>query len=112
MNIAERCASVLGVAEQITSQQEDTIMDAWQLIQKRIDEGWEFTIGQHVDGLQGYWAAFVPNDERGFCLGCEEPVAPDWEECGHSLYLTSAILMADRIAQGEDVKVPDHNEFL
>lgn len=88
-------------------------MTLLSLIQQRVDEGWEFQTGQHIDGLSGFWAAFVQNDPSDSlcCSECDEPITARWEESGHGLNLGVAIRMADAIAQGVTILVPDGSKF-
>ena len=85
-------------------------MNLWKLIKQRVNEGWSFEIGQHTEGLQGYYAFCVSNDTEDCCEECGEPTS-SWDTSGHALTISDAVKMADRIAQGEEVKVPDAKEF-
>ncbi len=85
-------------------------MTIWQLIQKRIDEGWELQAGHHYEGHQGYWACFIREDAE-CCKECDEVLPVDWDESGHAWKLDTAIIMADRVAQGEEIKVPNSSVF-
>lgn len=86
----------------------------WKLIKKRVNEGWLFQIGQHVEGMTGYWAVFTQNDPHPLCRcsECDEAPLTEWDGCGHATSIEGAVKMADCVARGKDVKIPDSSVFV
>jgi len=76
-------------------------MTTFELIQKRVNEGYDFQCGQHlpIGKPSGYWAAFVPHDDGGGerCEECDQRPDLLWTEVGHGLTICEAVRMADRI---------------
>lgn len=77
-------------------------MTTLELIQKRVNEGYDFECGQHLPlgKATGYWASFVPLDDGSGdrCEECDQRADLAWEEAGHGSTICEAVRMADRVA--------------
>ena len=63
-----------------------------------VEKGFDVYLGKHMDGLLGYYAAFLPQDTEE-CEACENPLH-DWDTTGHGFTMLEAILNGERIAAG------------
>ena len=63
-----------------------------------VEKGFDVSLGKHMDGLLGYYAAILPPDTEE-CGECDNPLH-DWDTTGHGFTLLTAILNGELIAAG------------
>jgi len=87
-------------------------MTTWELIRSMVQRGYEFQLGPHDKCLRGYWACFIPvKPHIRKSDGREEERFNVWSDCGHAMTPHRAVVMAAKVALGEQV-APPNTRFL
>ncbi len=96
----------------------------WKPAEEMIENSFELQCGRHTIG-RGYFATFVDAIEASkSCKDCPDVtnncdhrscgrynLGLNWTDAAHHLILSEAIKMAARMANGEQVDIPDSKDF-